>query len=363
MQKGERNVERRLLRLRRLMEERDIEALLISHPINRRYLTGFTGSSGWVVVTRREQILITDFRYRGQVKDQAPNFEFVEHAGNPFIDIKKIMIRCGIDSIAFEENHLTFSQYRKLTESLEGLKTVPSSDLVERLRLIKDEEEVQRIRDAVAISDGAFEKILEEIRPGMTERDISLRLEFLMREAGAESSSFDMIIASGPRSALPHGVASDRVLATGDLVTMDFGAYYQGYCSDMTRTVMIGSPSDQQREIYGIVLEAQKRAIQAIKAGISGREVDAKARDYIRDRGYGEAFGHSTGHGLGMELHEGPTLSYKNERELEPGMIVTVEPGIYLPDVGGVRIEDNVLVTDEGHEVLTRSPKELIQID
>lgn len=356
-------MEKRLMRLRRLMEERGIEALLISHPVNRRYLTGFTGSSGWVVVTRREQILITDFRYRGQVKDQAPHFEFVEHQGNPFADVKQILDRSGVRSIAFEENHLTFSQHRKLAESLGSLQTVPSSDLVERLRLIKDEEEIQRIRDAVAVSDGAFERILKEMRPGMTERDISLRLEFLMREAGAESSSFDMIIASGPRSALPHGVASDRVLETGDLVTMDFGAYYQGYCSDMTRTVMLGSPSERQREIYGIVLEAQKRAIQAIKPGISGKEVDAAARDYIRDHGYGEAFGHSTGHGLGMELHEGPTLSYRNERGLEPGMVVTVEPGIYLPDVGGVRIEDNVLVTDEGYEVLTKSPKELIQID
>ncbi len=356
-------MEKRLARLRRLLKEHDIEALLISQPANRRYLTGFTGSSGWVVVTQQEQILITDFRYRGQVKDQAPHFEFVEHQGNPFADIKQILDRSGIRSLAFEENHLTFSQHRKLIESLEGLQTVPVSDLVERLRLIKDEEEIQRIRDAVAISDGAFAQILKEIRPGVTERDISLRLEFLMREAGAESSSFDMIIASGPRSALPHGVASDRVLEAGDLVTMDFGAYYQGYCSDMTRTVMIGSPSKQQREIYGIVLEAQKRAIQAIQAGISGKEVDATAREYIRDHGYGEAFGHGTGHGLGLELHEGPTLSYRNEKTLEAGMVVTVEPGIYLPEVGGVRIEDNVLVTDEGHEVLTKSPKELIQID
>jgi len=356
-------VEKRVQRLRRLMGERQVEALFLSHPVSRRYLTGFTGSAGWVVVTESDQVLISDFRYRSQVREQAPDFRFIEHKGKPFHDVKEVLNAAGVGSVAFEETHLTFAEYRKLKTALHPIELEPMAGMVEKLREVKEKEELEVIRDAAQIADKAFAEIVKELRPGVKERDIALRLEVLMREQGAVSSSFDTIVASGPRSAMPHGVASDRVMEKGDLVTLDFGALYQGYCSDITRTVMLGQPSDRQREIYEIVLEAQKRTVAAIKRGITGKEADRVARDYISQHGYGDAFGHSTGHGLGMEVHERPNLSLRGETPLEPGMVVTVEPGIYLPEVGGVRIEDDVVVTDQGHEVLTKSPKELMIID
>ncbi|OYD09992.1 M24 family metallopeptidase [Paludifilum halophilum] len=356
-------MKKRLNRLRKWMDDQGMEALLVSHPINRRYLTGFTGSAGWVIVTSEAQVLISDFRYRVQAKEQAPNYDFIQHKGNPFTTVKEQCDNLGIRSIAFEKDHLTFGQYQRLSESLKSTRAVPVGRVVEKLREVKDAWEIETITEAARIADHAFEAVLGEIRPGKTEREISMRLEFLMREMGADSSSFDIIVASGPRSALPHGVASDRSLQKGDLVTMDFGALYQGYCSDMTRTVMLGQPDHRQREIYEIVLEAQKRAVKAIRPGLTGKEADAVARDWIIRRGYGEYFGHSTGHSLGMEVHEKPGLSVKEGTLLEPGMVVTVEPGIYLPDFGGVRIEDDVLVTAEGYEVLTHSSKELIIIE
>ena len=240
-----------------------------------------------------------------------------------------------------------------------GTVAVPTSRVVESLRAVKDEGERDAIRKAAAIADRAFERILEELRPGRTEREIALRLEFMMREMGADGASFDIIVASGPRSALPHGVASDRVLEKGDLVTLDFGASYRGYCSDITRTVVLGEPNDAQRRIYETVREAQQAAVDAIRPGMTGKEADRVARDRIKASGYEKYFGHGTGHGLGMEVHEAPRLSPRGEEILEPGMVVTVEPGIYLPEFGGVRIEDDVIVTEDGREVLTQSPKHL----
>jgi Xaa-Pro aminopeptidase len=203
---------------------------------------------------------------------------------------------------------------------------------------------------------------LQEIRPGMTEKEVALRLEVIMREHGATSSSFDTIVASGWRSALPHGVASDKVIEKGDLVTLDFGAYYQGYASDITRTVMMGKPTAKQKEIYQIVLEANKKAIAGVQPGKTGKEVDAIARNYIKEHGYGEYFGHSTGHGLGMEVHEKPLVSTRGEEALVPGMVITIEPGIYIPDLGGVRIEDDLIVTESGYENITNVSKEIIMI-
>ncbi|MFC4078240.1 M24 family metallopeptidase [Salinithrix halophila] len=356
-------MEKRLSRLRKRMTEENLEALLISNPINRRYLTGFTGSAGWVLITGDQQYLISDFRYDLQVKEQAPGFTFVRHAGNPFKDVKELMGKAGVKEVAFEQDDLTFRQFKKLEEALDGIRPVAKSGIVEKLREIKEEEELVLMREAAAIADRAFEAVLKEIRPGRTEKEIDLKLEFLMREMGATSSSFATIVASGPRSALPHGVASDRVLEKGDLVTLDFGALYKGYCSDMTRTVALGKLEPKQKEIYDIVLTAQKKAVDALRPGITGKEGDAAARDVIEEQGYGEYFGHTTGHGLGMEVHELPSLSHRSDTPLEPGMVVTVEPGIYLPETGGVRIEDDVLVTKEGHEVFTSSPKELIIID
>jgi Xaa-Pro aminopeptidase len=356
-------MQQRIRRLRDKMAEAGIGAFLVSHPINRRYVSGFTGSSGVMLVTPDEAVLITDFRYVTQAKEQAPHLSLVEHRGSIFGTVGEVCRKMGVKRLAFEEEHLTFAQYKFLTEALDGIPATPVNGLVEELRMVKDEEELAIIRKAASIADRAFAAIVRELRPGITERQVSLRLEMLMREMGASSSSFEIIVASGKRSALPHGTASDKMLEKGDLVTLDFGAYYKGYASDLTRTVVLGTPSGKQKEIYDIVLEAGNRAIQAIRPGITGKETDAVARNYIAQHGYGDFFGHSTGHGLGMEVHEAPALSVRGDKKLAPGMVVTVEPGIYLTDFGGVRIEDDVLVTPTGHEVLTHSPKELIIID
>ncbi|MBA4494961.1 M24 family metallopeptidase [Paenactinomyces guangxiensis] len=356
-------MEQRIHRLRRRMEESDIGAFLVSHPVNRRYVTGFTGSSGVALITATEAILITDFRYLTQVKEQAPHMTLVQHKGPILETVAEQCRQLGVKSLAFEQDHLTFSQHQQLEGFLNGIATDPVSDIVEELRMIKDEEELSVIRDAALIADRAFYQIIQEIKPGMKEKDVALRLEILMREMGASSSSFDIIVASGLRSALPHGTASDKVLEKGDLVTMDFGAYYQGYASDITRTIMLGQPNEKQKEIYDVVLEAQKCCIAQIRPGITGREADGVARDYITKHGYGDSFGHGTGHGLGLEVHEAPRLSIHGNTVLAPGMVVTVEPGIYLPELGGVRIEDDVLITESGCEVLTHANKELIMID
>jgi Xaa-Pro aminopeptidase len=354
----------RIERLRRKMADSGVHAFLVSHPVNRRYVTGFTGSSGVALITETDAVLITDFRYVTQVKEQAPHMTLVEHTpASIFETVAEECRKRGVKELAFEENHLTFAQHRALADSLGDISTKPVSRLVEELRMVKDAEELAIIREAARIADRAFEQIIKELRPGIRERDVSLRLEVLMREMGASSSSFDIIVASGKRSALPHGTASEKVLEKGDLVTLDFGACYRGYVSDLTRTVSLGEPDPKGREIYEIVLEAGRRTIDAIRPGMTGREADAVARDYIREKGYGDFFGHGTGHGIGLEVHEGPALSVRGDLVLLPGMVVTVEPGIYLPDFGGVRIEDDVLVTETGVEVLTYSPKELIILD
>lgn len=231
--------------------------------------------------------------------------------------------------------------------------------MIEKLRMKKSPEELEVLKAAAKIADDAFEHICSYIKAGMTELEVSNELEFFMRSQGATSSSFDIIVASGLRSALPHGVASDKKIESGDLITLDFGALYNGYVSDITRTVAVGEPSDKLKEIYHVVLESQVLALEKIKPGMTGIEADAIARDYIKSKGYGEAFGHSTGHGIGLEVHEGPGLSFRSETILEPGMAVTVEPGIYLPGIGGVRIEDDILITETGNERLTHSSKEL----
>ena len=237
---------------------------------------------------------------------------------------------------------------------------VPLSGVIEKIRLIKTPEEINIIKVACEIADQAFSHILNFIKPGITELEVSNELEFFMRKQGATASSFDTIVASGLRSALPHGVATNKEIENGDFVTLDFGAIYNGYVSDITRTIAVGKPSNQLIEMYETVLESQLLALQHVKPGMTGREADNIARDFLKSKGYGEAFGHSTGHGIGLEIHEGPTLSSRSDTVLEPNMVVTIEPGIYLPGIGGVRIEDDIVITETGNEKLTHSKKELI---
>ncbi|MBO1626585.1 Xaa-Pro dipeptidase [Bacillus arachidis] len=349
----------KITKLRSAFDEAGIDGILLTNEYSRRYMTNFTGTAGVVLISNDRALFITDFRYVEQASKQAVGYEIVQHTGLILDEVAKQVKNLGIQKLGFEQDDLTYSSYTAHKEAVEA-EFVPTSGLVEKLRLIKTDSEIKILKEAAQIADAAFEHILSFIRPGVSEIEVSNELEFFMRKQGATSSSFDIIVASGLRSALPHGVASEKVIEKGDFVTLDFGAYYKGYCSDITRTIAVGEPSDKLKEIYNVVLEAQIRGVNGIKAGLTGREADALTRDYITEKGYGEYFGHSTGHGVGLEIHEAPGLAFRSETVLEPGMAVTVEPGIYIPGVGGVRIEDDIIITSEGNEVITKSPKELI---
>jgi Xaa-Pro aminopeptidase len=356
-------VEHRLQGLRAAMAEQGLESMLVLRPENRRYLSGFTGSAGSLLVTHDEAVFFTDFRYAEQAAEQSPHCRIIVYK-DVLKEIKAVLEEKGIREVGFEQDFVPYAQYLAFAETFEGVTLKAVSGLVEELRAVKDESELAIMRQAAKIADAAFSHILGVLRPGLTEREVALELEFFMRKQGAKSSAFDIIVASGKRSSLPHGVATDKKLEAGDFVKMDFGAYYQGYCSDLTRTVVLGQPSEKQREIYNIVLEAQMHAVANIRPGMTGKEADALARDIIAAKGYGEFFGHTLGHGLGLVVHEAPSLAGRNEKGiLKPGMVVTVEPGIYLPNWGGVRIEDDIVLTETGNEVLTHSTKELLIIE
>lgn len=353
----------RIEKVRRLLKERQADALLVTRAVNRRYLTGFTGTAGMALISADRAALITDFRYREQASAQAAGFEVIEHGPDLKADVAALAHGWGVKRVLFEDHDMSVAEHRGWSEKFQPAELVPAGRLVEGLRVVKDASEQAVMREAVELADRAFQHVLPKIKPGVTEREIALELEWFMRGQGADAAAFPTIVASGERSALPHGVASDRAIGSGEFVTLDFGAHYKGYCSDLTRTVVVGKATDRHREIYDIVLEAQWTALQGIRPGMTGREADALTRDVIKRYGYGEYFGHGTGHGLGMEIHEAPRLSRTDETVLVPGMTVTVEPGIYLPGFGGVRIEDVVVITETGIEIFTRSPKELIALD
>ena len=341
------------------MKKEEVSSYLITDPFNLRYLTGFTGTTGVGLVTLEDAFFITDFRYTEQAAKQCIGYTIVENKTPIFDVVADLLESNNIEVLGFEENHVTFQQYVQLEMVLEA-ELIPISGWVENLREIKDDGEIQIIKQACAIADHAFQHILTYIKPGMTEIQVANELDFFMRGQGATGVSFTTIVASGVRSALPHGVASDKVIEQGDLITLDFGCYYEGYVSDMTRTISLGEPSEKLKEIYYVVLEAQEKVLAEAKPGMSGKELDDVAREYIASKGYGDAFGHSTGHGIGLDIHEGPNVSKMSEKRFVPGNVITNEPGIYLPGIGGVRIEDDMLVTETGVERLTQSPKELI---
>lgn len=355
--------QKRLARLRQAMAAGKLEAALITNGHNRRYLTGFTGTSGYVLVTADKSYFLTDFRYMTQAAAETSGYEIVEHKPNPWETVKELLAKSQVGQLAFEQADVSYGTYRKLGDALPGISLVPADQLVEKLRMIKDESELAVIAEAAELADRTFEWIKGKLRPGVSEKEIALEMEMFMRRNGATSSSFDTIVASGERSALPHGVASDRKLAANEFVKLDFGAYYKGYCSDLTRTVVLGKPSAKHKEIYDIVLEAQLNVLDKLRPGMTGVEGDALARDMIEKAGYGDRFGHGTGHSFGMEIHEAPRLSRLCDTVLEPGMTMTVEPGIYLPGFGGVRIEDDIVMTETGIRLLTHAPKTFTIID
>ncbi|WP_066365722.1 M24 family metallopeptidase [Neobacillus fumarioli] len=349
----------KLEKLRAAFEANGIDGILISRPFNRRYISNFTGTSGVVLISSDQAQFITDFRYIEQASKQCEGFEIIKFSDTIPQEVARQVKKLGIQKLGFEEDYISFASYKVYDKEIEA-ELVPVSGVIEKLRLIKTDAEIKIIKEAADIADAAFKHILDFIRPGITELEVANELEFFMRKSGAVSSSFDTIVASGYRSALPHGVASEKVIEKGDMVTLDYGANYKGYVSDITRTIAVGEPDSKLKAIYEIVLEAQLRGMEGIKPGMTGKQADALTRDYISEKGYGEYFGHSTGHGIGLEVHEGPSLSMKSELVLEPGMIVTCEPGIYIPGLGGVRIEDDVLITKGHNEALTHSAKELI---
>ncbi|HBT47163.1 MAG TPA: Xaa-Pro dipeptidase [Peptococcaceae bacterium] len=355
---------RRLERLRLALEQENIPALLVTGPANRLYLSGFTGESGYLLVTRSGRWLLTDGRFVEQAREEAPAFEIVRVGRDPWKALGEAVARAGVDEVYVEEEHLTVAAYRRLKEAVGAwprrVVLKRARGVVEKLRLTKEGAEIEVLRQAISIADRAFDHILPYLRPGVRERDIALELEYFMRREGAGGAAFPTIVASGPRSALPHGVAGERRLAPGDLVVLDFGAVCGGYHSDLTRTVALGPVTPEQRRVYDKVRTAQSLALEGLRAGVPGREVDARARSYLEEAGFKENFSHGLGHGVGLEVHEGPSLSPGAEEPLEAGMVVTVEPGVYIAGWGGVRIEDVALVAPEGCRVLSQATREFL---
>jgi Xaa-Pro aminopeptidase len=351
----------RLTRLRELMAESNLDGMLITQPENRRYLSGFTGSAGVLIVTSERQAIATDFRYYEQVRAQCPNWELIQ-VGYDFVGRMLDVLRdlaLGGRSVAFEAGHVSVDQLHSWERALKGhVRLTGATYMVENMRMSKDKVELQAIRRAVALADEALAHVYEWMQPGMTERQVAWELESTMRMRDATGVSFEVIVASGPNGALPHLRPGDRVIQRGEPVIMDLGCMIDGYCSDVTRTVCLGEPKGEEYlEIWNLVLRAQERAEAGVKAGITGVDGDKLARDVIAESGYGDYFGHGLGHGVGLAIHEEPRLSSMYSGQIPAGAVVTMEPGIYLPDWGGVRIEDMVLVREDGVEVLTGAAK------
>ncbi len=342
------------------MARQDLDQFVVSNVFNVRYLSGFSGSTAMMLLRRDRSTLVTDFRYKEQAKAEV--FRGVEVEIDTREALKAVCEMLGDlkGKTGFEAGTLTYSAYEKLKAA--AGEAVATEGLIEDLREVKDENEIVSLKKAAKIADDVFSDIVKEIRAGMTEVDIAARIDYLLRLKSSEVPAFKTIVASGEHSSLPHASPTMRVVRQGDLVKMDFGAIWDGYCSDITRTVVAGRASDKVREIYGIVLEAQKSAIEGIRAGARCSDIDGLARQRIEAEGYGENFGHGLGHGIGLEVHEGPRLSKKSEGTLAAGMVTTVEPGIYIPGWGGVRIEDDVVVREDGCDVLTGASKELMEV-
>lgn len=348
-----------------LIKDKNFDAVLISNPHNMRYISGYTGDTGCLYISKNQKAIITDSRYTNQAiaqcKDAGYDILEIDNKGYSY-QINKLIDGESVKMLGFEGNHLLYSQYTSYKEKLNCDDMITLGNELDLLRCIKNEEEIKNLTMAEKIGDIAFSKILDYIRPGVTEIEVAAHLEYYMKMEGACSLSFDTIVASGINSSMPHAGVSPKKIEKGDFVTMDFGCIYNGYCSDMTRTIVVGKADDRQKEIYNTVLKAQLAALDFIKSGVTGEQVDKVARDIIYGAGYEGCFGHGLGHSVGLEIHEEPRLSPSGKTVLQPGMIETVEPGIYIRDYGGVRIEDMVVVTENGHINLTHSSKELIEL-
>jgi Xaa-Pro aminopeptidase len=351
----------RLNHLRDQLAEEQLDAIMITDPANRRYLSGFTGSAGTLFISSDHALLATDFRYYERVERQAPDFRLVKLTGRLLDVLPDVVAELGIRRLGFESDNVTVSLYNDILASLtDSVELVATSNVVESIRVQKDEDELPSLQQAIDITDVAYAHITAFIQPGMTERQIAWEIERFMRDTGAEDTSFPIIVAAGPNGAMPHATPSDRPVEPSDPIVIDMGALVDGYHADLTRTFALDAPSDRYLEVYEIVLQAQKAALQGIQASMTGKEADAIARTIIEEAGYGEKFGHGLGHGVGLVIHERPWLSHldRGENVLRPGMVFSIEPGIYLPGEFGVRIEDLALLREGGLQTLSSAAKE-----
>ncbi len=353
----------RISRLRRRMRELKLSAFLISSLTHLRYLFGFSGSNGLGLITEEHQWLITDRRYREQVKHEVHNAEVHIVLQDLFEPIKKQRIFARGMRVGFEAMHLNFREFSRLQKAFPDVQLAATENIIEKLTIPRLPDEVEKTRRACDIARQVWDTILPMIRPGMTELDLSAEISYHGKKLGSERDAFEPIVASGWRSALPHGIASRKSLEPGELVVIDYGCVYEGFCSDVTRTVMIGQPSEAQRRMYEAVKEANRRAIAAARANMPGADLDRVARDYLKEQGYDKEFGHSLGHGLGLDVHSLPRISPVSKDRIPENSVITIEPGVYIPEVGGVRIEDDVLVQSDGAEVLTDIDRELVIIE
>lgn len=350
----------RIDRLRQSLREHNLDSLWVSNLPNIRYLSGFTGSTAKVLITEKQAFLIVDFRYVTQAELESSHMTILKVGGSDYLTAYRDAIKNnGALRLGFEASDVSFADFDELSRDTQ-VDWLATSGIVEELRKIKDADEARRMKRACKITSDALTETLAMIRPGMTELDVLAELEYRMRKAGGGIPAFDTIVASGVRSSMPHAHPTDKVIQDGDYVTIDCGSTFEGYCADTTRTIVVGNPDDRQKEIWNAVREAMERGIAAVRPGVSCKSVDAVARDYLASLGFAEYFGHGLGHGVGIEVHEEPRLNTRCEDILQPGMMVTVEPGVYIPEWGGVRLEQLVMVTENGAEVFTDAPISIV---
>lgn len=361
-------MQERIEKLRRRFRSLGVASFFVTRPSNIRWLCGFTGSNSILFVTGKSAWFITDGRYTNQARSQVTGAEIAiystgKNAADAFI--RELKLNKGIrfrGRVGIESPQMNVQMHETFKAAFPKCKTIETANVVEDLAQVKDADELKKIRKAVKATDKVFKAVLELIVPGVRESDIAAEIAYLHRKNGASKDAFETIVASGPRAALPHGIASSRKIRKGDFVTIDMGCYLDGYASDMTRTVVVGKASAKQKDVYKTVLSAQVAAAKSVTPNLKCSELDAVARKIITDAGYGDNFTHSLGHGLGLEVHARPVVSKVSKAKLLPGMVVTIEPGIYIDGWGGVRIEDDVLVTEDGYEILNKSPKKLLEL-
>lgn len=353
----------RIDRLLKQMEEKGLESLFLNNVQNIRYISGYTGEDSYILISPKGKWFITDYRYKEQAEEECKDFEVICRERQKVSlgqCLNTLLNDHGIKQMGFERNHITYGMIEDIKNDLKAIDALPTTGIVEKMRYIKDKEEIALTKKAAKIADKAFSQLMTTIKVGMTEAEAALELEYYMRQLGAEGVAFETILLAGARTSMPHGIPSEKVIEHGDFVTIDFGALYKGYRSDMTRTFIMGEASEEQIRLYNSVLTSQKIGVETVKAGITGKEPDDRVKEILVRDNYYEHAGKGLGHGIGLDLHEPPFLSQICQDTLEENCVITIEPGVYIPGFGGVRVEDTVIVTKDGCEIITHTPKELL---